>query len=359
MITAQSFALGELGFESDTLGKEANLRFFDVRTTPEFRVYGVMNSADGKAFVRMPEDIAANVSESVKSLNRHASGGRIRFVTSSNYIALKTTAPVTMVDGNLCILVSAGFDFYVRKNEKEIFSGVIMPTTPHSPEGFHGIVRLPEGEKEITINMPLFCAVEGLYIGLDSSKKLTKRDDYNYEKPILYYGSSITQGGCASRPGMAYEAIISRELDANYTCLGFGGSAKAEDAMIEYLASLDCSVFVLDYDHNSPSEEHLAATHEKLYLRFRETHPDTPVIFALMPNFKPEFHSRAGRRKIIYDTYQNARARGEKVLIVDDYHIDDEYLCTEWSVDGIHPNDFGMAYMAKYIGRAIQTALKM
>ncbi len=359
MITAKSFTMDELNFYSDTFEKMPELRFYDVRTTPEFRIYGVMDSADGKAFVRMPEDIAAKVSDGVTTLNRHPSGGRIRFVTTSKYVAIKTTAPTTFLDSNAALLMSAGFDFYVRKNGKEIFSGVIMPGSVDSPEGFHGMVNLPEGEKEITINLPLFRRVQGLYIGLDSTATLSKRGDYKYERPVLYYGSSITQGGCASRPGMAYEAIISRMLDTNYTCLGFSGNAKGEDAMIEYLSTLDCSVFVLDYDHNAPNEEHLAATHEKLYLRFRETHPDTPVVIAVMPNFKSEFHPIVRRRKIIYNTYLNARARGEKVLFVDDYHIDDEYLCSEWSVDGVHPNDLGMAYMAKYIGRAVEVALGM
>ena len=161
---------------------------------------------------------------------------------------------------------------------------------------------------------------------------------------------------------MAYEAIISRELDANYTCLGFGGSAKAEDAIIEYLSAIDCSVFVLDYDHNAPNEEYLAATHEKLYLRFRGTHPDTPVIMLSKTNIFCKHHmveNDLKRREIIFNTYTNAYRRGEKVIFIDGASLFEGDMRFDCTVDLTHLNDIGMVRMADVIGKAVKHALSM
>lgn len=116
--------------------------------------------------------------------------------------------------------------------------------------------------------------------------------------------------------------------------------------MIEYLAGLDMSLFVLDYDHNAPSNEHLLATHEKLFMRMRETHPDIPIIIMSRP--KPYSYLNAmerGRADIIKATYENAKARGDENV----YYIPGWELCGicggEGTVDGTHPTDLGFYSM--------------
>ncbi len=359
MITSQGLTCTELGITDEKLTSLDDLRFYNVRTTSGFNIHGIMRSADDKCFVRFPEEVAEKVSEPVAAHNYFTAGGRVRFTTTSSYVAIKTTIGSNSISTTTSVLLGDGFDVYIKRGDKEIFSGNLMPQLHLNPNGYADVITLPEGEKEITLYMPIYCPINELYIGLDSKSTLKAHSAYKYTKPVLYYGSSITEGCGASRPGMAYTAIVSRKVDTDYISLGFGGSAKGEDAIIEYLASVDCSVFVLDYDHNAPTPEHLAATHEKLYLRFRETHPDTPVIILHRPVFTSGYHPVIGRRKIIYDTYYNACARGEKVLIVDDYHIDDPQLCGEWSADGVHPNDLGMTYMAKYVSKALKYALEM
>ena len=188
---------------------------------------------------------------------------------------------------------------------------------------------------------------------------MEKRAGYRIGKPILYYGSSITQGGCASRPGMAYEAIISRRLDADFINLGFNGSARAEQPIADYLASLDPVVFVMDYDYNAPDPEYLAKTHENLYRTFRAAHPDTPVIMVGKPDFWLCNESNMERRDVIYRTYNNARLRGEKVIFIDGHSLFPANMREECTVDNCHPNDLGMVGMADVIGRAVEFALSM
>ena len=139
----------------------------------------------------------------------------------------------------------------------------------------------------------------------------------------------------------------------DYINLGFSGNAKGEDVMIDYLASLKTSLFFLDYDHNAPTVEHLAATHEKLFLAFRKTHPETPVIMMSRPKaILVDWEQR--RREVVETTYKNALARGDKnVHFLDGAAL--TALCgNEGTVDNCHPTDYGFASMAKAIIELIE-----
>ena len=368
MINYKGCTATELGIKNERITSLDNLRFYDVRETDDFRVYGLYDYKNTSRYMRMPVEVAENVNEGVKNWNYSTAGGRIRFVTTSNYLAFKTKHDHLYNLIHAAPIGVAGFDVYIKRNGKDTYAGSIAPLMnwdpkiPWADSDSYNIINLPEGRKEITLNLPYLQGMCDLYIGLDSTSELSRHEDYKYERPVLYYGSSITHGFCASRPGMTYESLISRKLDTNFINLGFSGSAKGEDTMIEYLASLDCSVFVLDYDHNAPNPEHLAATHEKLYLRFRETHPDTPVIMLTKPNIfaNPiEDEANLRRREIIFTTFNNAYDRGEKVIFIDGYSLFGDDMRDDCTVDLTHPNDLGMTRMANVIGKAVEHALSM
>lgn len=357
MITVQSLSCADVGIESDDIKKRAGIRFYDVKSDP-FRLYGLYNAKTEPRFHRIPDSVAEATSSGVKGLNYHTAGGRVRFKTTSGYIVLRMKSFGGAEMTNMCLIGSSGFDIYLSRNGRDTFHSVFRPPYGYKG-GYESVVELPSGEKEVTINFPLYSGVNELYLGLDENSTLEPHSDYTFERPVLYYGSSITQGGCASRPGMSYEALISRRLDTNYTNLGFSGCAKAEEAITDYLASLDCSVFVLDYDHNAPNAEYLASTHEKLYLKFRAAHKNTPVVFVGKPDFWLNGVDPMKRRDVIYTTYNNARNRGEKVIFVDGYSLFAGEWREECTVDGCHPNDLGMSRMADVIGKAVEFAMYM
>ncbi|MBE6612855.1 MAG: hypothetical protein E7632_10225 [Ruminococcaceae bacterium] len=348
----------ELGINDEAITKRENIRFYDVREIDAFRIYGLQDNADKSKFVRMPTDVAERVSVNVKNLHVETTGGRIRFSTTSRFVALRAVNVNPTYRMNAPIIASNGFDLYVNLAGRDTFAGVFRPPFSGYNEGFHAIVDLEPGMKDITINFPINSPVGAVYIGLDETAELVRRADYRHEKPVLYYGSSITHGVGASRPGMIYPAIISRRLDCNFINLGMNGSAKAEDTMCAYLASLDPSVFVMDYDYNAPNAAYLKETHEKLYLTFRAAHPDTPVVMVGKPNSWPNTDC-ADRRDVIFETYDAARKRGEKVIFVDGQSLFQGHLHEECTVDGCHPNDVGFARMADAIGRAVNYALAM
>ena len=191
--------------------------------------------------------------------------------------------------------------------------------------------------------MPLYDPVEEVYIGLAAGADLEAPEPYKYEKPVLYYGSSITQGGCASRPGNAYQAMISRKLDGDFLNLGF---------------SLDPFVFVSDYDHNAPNADYLEATHYNLYETFRRAHPDTPSILVSKPDFTRGAEQDERRLAIIRESYEKALANGDRhVYFIDGSHIFDGEFSDSCTVDGCHPNDLGFYRMAIVIGAVVEQAI--
>lgn len=335
-----------------------DLRLHDVRNEP-FDIYGLYNPKNEPSFKRMPDEVAKATSESVAILAKNTAGGRVRFTTDSPYIAVKAVMPAITRFPHMPLAGTSGFDLYIDKGGKGTYKGTFMPLY-NMTDGYESIIDFPGREtRGVTIHFPLYSDVSALYIGLQDGAALGHGAQYSYNKPILYYGSSITQGGCASRPGNCYQNIISAKLNCDHINLGFSGSAKAEDAIVNYIASLDFNIFVCDYDHNAPTAEHLAATHEKMFLKIRQTHPNTPVIFMSKPDFDNNIEQSILRRDIIHKTFIDAKSRGDKNV----YFIDGERLfmsgnrdaCT---VDGTHPNDAGFVRMAEVVSHTIDSILR-
>lgn len=339
-------------FKVETKIREENIRFYDV-LQPPFSVHGVYYD-DGK-FRRLPENIAETVNQGVHNRHANAAGGRIRFQTDSPYVAIHVKMTGIGKMPHFALTGSAGFDLYVKVGEGQQHRGTFVPPF-NITDGYESILRFPVTEmRDITINMPLYSDVCKLYIGLKEGAQIAPPEPYKHTTPIVYYGSSITQGGCASRPGNAYQNIITRRLNTDYVNLGFSGSAKGEPEIADYIRKMDMSVFVYDYDHNAPTVEHLEKTHEKMYLSIRSAHPDLPVVMLSRPRaYLTE--DEVKRREIVRATYLNAKARGENVYFISGEELM-QYAGDSGLVDGIHPNDLGFASMARVLGDLLETIL--
>ncbi len=340
------FSKIDKNFVVETKIEKEGIKFYNCLSEP-FKIYGVYYE-DGK-FRRMPEKVAETVSEGVYRLSTNTAGGRVRFKTNSPYVAISVIEDENHRWDHFAMTGYAGLDLY---SDNEYVRTFRPPAD--MIDRYESVLDLPtDGMHDIIINMPLYSNVRELYIGLDENAVIEAPSAYVNDKPVVYYGSSITQGGCASRPGRSYQAIISRRFNCDYVNLGFSGSGKAEDEMIEYIKNLDMSIFVSDYDFNAPTIEHLENTHEKLFKAVRSTHPDIPIIILTAPKFIQDERFTT-RRNIIKRTYDNAIAAGDKNV----YFIDGKdlmELCeNEGTVDGTHPTDFGFASMAKIIGNLME-----
>ena len=325
------------------------LRFYNITQAP-FKIYGIFYE-NGK-YRRLPETVEQSVSEGVYGLHTNTAGGRVRFKTDSPYIAINAKMPNMGRMPHFALTGSMGLDLYVRK-ETENYTGTFVP--PYDAVGgYESIIYLGSSEmREITMNFPLYSDVSELNIGLKEGASIAEPTAYKISKPIVFYGSSITQGGCASRPGNSYQSIVSRRLDFDYINLGFSGSAKAEDEMIEYVKKLDMSVFVYDYDHNAPDVEHLNNTHEKMFTAIRENNPDLPIIIMSRPKYTLSKDEQM-RFEIIKTTYDNAVARGDKNVYLIDGKTLMELAENDGTVDNCHPNDLGFMSMANAVTKVLK-----
>ena len=217
---------------------------------------------------------------------------------------------------------------------------------------------LPGGLRHYVLYFPLYNGLDELMLGFPPDARVEKGRTPRIEKPIVFYGSSITQGGCAAKVGSCYTTLLCRRLDAAQINLGFSGSGRGEENMARYIASLDMSAFVLDYDHNAPTVEHLEKTHEKFFNIVREAHPDLPIVMMSKPDFDSNREGNALRRNVIARTYAHALEKGDKnVWFINGesfFGNHDRELCT---VDGCHPTSLGFVRMADVVEAVLRPVL--
>lgn len=327
-------------------------RFFNIKQNPKF-LFGLM--FDEKGFFRMKEEDGERVSSGVKGLCRTTSGGRIRFVTDSPYVAIRVKSPLREMPPHISPAGCVGFDLY--RNGK--FCG-FFPPPQNTAAGYESAVRfLEEGKSEITVHFPLYSGVEEVEIGIHKDA-LLEEAPYKIDKKLLFYGSSITQGACVSRAGLSYVNLLANRLQCDILNLGFSGNALGEVKMAEYIAAQKPDIFVMDYDHNAPTVEHLEKTHQAFYRTFRSLCPTTPVLFLSAPDFPFKPQSRKKRRDVIFSTFEKGKEAGDQSL----FFVDGEKLYPEafWdscSVDTTHPNDLGHHFMAEALYPILKELLEL
>ena len=355
-------------FKAKTIG-DKTVVFLDVLKGP-FSIEGLpWPSIDGKKwpFARIPPGLTTDlVNPGALDEGWHMTpGATIRFRSDSPFLAIRAELSRSCDMNHMPRAGSAGFDLYRGPFPVSMHCGTAQPN--------HGEIDLErmlfsrekddDSLEEWTINLPLYGGVEAISIGISPEAHLEPPPPHRTGR-ILFYGSSITQGGCASRPGNMYPSMLCRAVDAEQINMGFSGSARGEPAMAEAIASVDgLAAFVYDYDANAPTPEHLRKTHEPFFRIIREAQPDLPVVILsrcdIWPNLTASKYRRdCKRRDAIRTTYDKAVAAGDRHV----YFIDGETLfgnrdrdaCT---VDGAHPNDLGFQRMHETILPVLRKAL--
>ena len=230
------FSAIDPNFKVEPAFSQDGLVFYDV-TKPPFSLHGLLHE-DG-CFRRLPRRVAEAVSKEVAHLSLHTAGGRVRFVTDSKRIAIRAAMHAIEKMPHFALTGSGGFDLF----EEADYLATFIP-----PFGFldgFSSQKVLDSRKErlLTVNFPLYSGVRELYIGIEERAALQPAPAYS-EAPVVFYGSSITQGGCASKPGCAFPAMVGQMLGIDHINLGFSGSCKGESAMADWLASLPMRAFV-------------------------------------------------------------------------------------------------------------------
>jgi len=317
---------------------------------------------------RLPANVTTNVNEGVRNMKHHTSGMLFRFRTDSDFLSFKWVPwRERLAMDHMPATGVSGIDVYRFDGKTGKWRYVKTGRITDGKKG--GVLRIgwKPGDACI-VNLPLYNGIKSFALGVAKDAKVEPLGPRKsgVDKPVVFYGTSITHGGCASRPGLGFVNRIGRDLDVPVVNLGFSGSGIMEFEMSEHLARIDASCYVLDCLWNMRSDSSgkyrnsIERNYEPFIRNLRTKRPDVPIVMAEAcdvycgeGDYSP-IHAKMNKR--IRAIYEKLVAEGWKNLyyLPKDGMYGDDY---EGAVDGIHPNDLGMRDLSLAYGKAVREAL--
>ncbi len=330
--------------------KFAGVRWVDAR---QLTLEGQGWTATASPYDRLPTRAGELVTPAVWNLSTHAAGLCVRFATNSGKIYGTWDSGGAMY--HMPSTGMSGLDVYA-KNESGAWEFIsIGRPHPDKPQYTRKqIATAPrEGLVEYMVFLPLYSNVDTVEIGFEQGATVRKGFARSEDaKPVVFYGTSITQGGCASRSGMSHPAILSRWLDREIINLGFSGAGKMEMVMADLLGELDASLYVLECLPNM-TDEMVDERVAPFVRRLRNHQPETPILLIDHCVF-----DASHKRNIRYrEIYEELKSSGVQYL----HHLPNNGLLSgreNGTVDGVHPTDLGFERMAAYQEPVIRGLLK-
>lgn len=312
---------------------------------------------------RFPAKAQSTVPAAVWNLSRQSAGMYIEFETDSTEISARWVLTVSrLAMPHMAATGVSGVDLYVQEESGQwrwIATGQpdTLPTLTKSL-----ISGMQPGYRKYRLYLPLYNGVRTVEIGVKAGAQfdpVAPRDD----KPIVFYGTSITQGAVASRPGMAYTNILGRRLDMPVINLGFSGSGKMEKAVADLVAEIDAAVYVLDAFPNMDAAL-IMVNFEPFVRTLRAANPDTPIIIVedraySNTDYQPTRQTHYQYTRLaIKQIYDRLVASGMENL----YFVPrDELFGTDFeaTVDGSHPTDLGMVRYSDVLEPVLRSVLSL
>lgn len=412
--------------------KVSDLKFYDVKSLIRNGSAMMIGQATDKTsdtcfYYRLPDRLEGVVRKELWDLGKDGAGIAVRFSTDSRCIGARWTLTSNFGMAHMAYTGIKGMDLYVldvRRNigaesavtsprEQQIseedrsagrrvldavstfgqnvsdriagviegkvwkFAGTAFPNGKNSASVF--VRKMAGGQREYMIYLPLYDGIESLEIGIDSSANIYAPSgplvpEYRRycasgkDRPIVFYGTSVTQGGCASRPGMAYPSIISRALNVETVNLGFSGNGRMDANMADFIAGIPASAYVIDCLANCTYE---TTRDSSAYFisRIAAAHPETPVYMVnnyrypqqfILPENNDDMTKENGLWKSIFKelstvgTVLDGKATGPLKNL---RYIDvssENVIGNEDTVDGTHLTDLGFTHLAKEIMRYLK-----
>lgn len=319
-------------------------------------------SALASTFDRLPAKSEKIVRPPVWSLSRHSAGIATRFNTDATTLHIRyTLGGSNLAMPHMPATGVSGVDFYALDTDKK-WKWVEVTRPSKGTEVVAKITDLDPGMRAWMAYFPLYNSVLKMEIGVPKGSKFQGIAPRT-EGTIVFYGTSITHGACASRPGMAHPSILGRRLDRPIINLGFSGNGKMEPEVGALLSELDPAVFVIDCLPNMNADL-VAERAEPLVRKLREARPDTPIVLVEDRSNTNSWIHRARRehhkanRAALVRAFDNLVSSGVKDL----YYIQGEDLLgddTEGATDGSHPSDLGFMRQADKFEPVLRQALGM
>jgi hypothetical protein len=304
-------------------------------------------------FDRLPAKAEKTVRRAVWDLSRHSAGMLVRFETNSTAIHARYRLLSSRLEmPHMPATGVSGLDLYARDDQGvDRWLAVARPSAQQMNIELAGEIDPPPGGKRrlYTVYLPLYNGVESLEIGVDPKADFQPAAART-EKPIIFYGTSIMHGACASRPGISMTAIIGRRLNRPTINLGFSGNGKMEAEVGALLAEIDAGAYVIDCLPNMMAAD-VSQRAEPLVRQLRSARPNTPILLV-----EDRTYAYARFRQSIRDRQVASRAALRKAFenltaaaVGDLHYLEGEQLLgddDEATTDGSHPNDLGMVRYA-------------
>ena len=342
------------------LSQAQNVVYTDLSAFP---LYGKVSEETNERYERLPSRLEGVSRGPVWYLGRNSAGLYIRFRSNSTSIYARWESTFNNSMTHMTDTGTKGLDLYA------LVDGEWRHVCSAQPQGKKSereiISNMDPVEREYMLYLSLYDGVMSLEIGVDEGAFIGHPavDRPSREKPVVMYGTSILQGGCANRPGMAHTNIIGRRLDREVINLGFSGNALLDIEIAELMASVaDPGLYVLDYVPNA-SAEAIDKVGEDFFRIIRNAHPDVPVIFiedVIFPTTQfdnrllEEVTTKNAAQKRLYDRLKKS---GEKKI----YYISAKGMIGddgEATVDGIHFTDLGAMRYVDHVLPVMKKALR-
>ncbi len=332
------------------------IRWYDVR---QLGIEGQGWTEVKSPFDRLPAKAEGVVRDAVWGNSRHSAGMAMRFVTDAKEIRAQwalTSPNLAMV--HMPATGVSGLDLYARNDQQQWrWVAVGRPTEQKTTATLAN--GLPGQSREFLLYLPLYNGVTDVQLGVPASAKLERAVAYPPEKskPIVFYGTSITHGGCASRPGMCHPAILGRRYQRPVINLGFSGSGTMDKEVGQLLTEIDAHIYVIDCVPNM-TETLVTERTKPLVEQLRAARPATPIVLVEDRNYTNGWllegprQRNAASQAALKKAYDGLVAAGVKHL----YYITGPDLLgddAEGTVDSSHPNDLGFLRQAEAFDKVL------
>jgi hypothetical protein len=326
-----------------------------------FPLCGKISDSTETCYERLPATLKGVTRQPVWDLGKNTAGLAVRFCSNSAQIAVRWELLADNKMDHMAWTGIKGLDLYCLEGDVWTF---VNTARPYGKTNERVVISGMETKaREWMMFLPLYDGITALEIGVDSLAWISppKRMLPAKDKPVVAYGTSILQGGCASRPGMAHTNILMRRLNREVINLGFSGNGKLDYEIAEVMAQCDASLYILDFMPNVNLQQIVEKT-EKFFSIIRNKKPDVPVLFIENPVFPPAQYKIADMQdieqrnkalnaivaKLKKDGDQNVWILSSQPMIGDD---------GEATVDGVHFTDLGFMRYAEYLFPVIKKIL--
>ena len=362
LVLISSFSFLTFSQQTETIKTDSTIIYHGRQ---HFLIEGtaILDSLKESPYDRLPISYKEKVREPVWDLSKASAGITVRFHSNSTSINLKWTVLNDFDMPHMAASGIKGIDLYTKYNNKWRYvttAGALVGLKTYQNKSipadnineYELIKNMTPEFREYKLFLPLYDGVTKLEVGIDSTASIEKASP-SAVKPIVFYGTSITQGGCASRPGMAHTNIISRKLEVDCINYGFSGNGRMETLIVELISEIDARFYVIECLQNMDSDQ-VSDRVRPLVDIIRTKHPYTPIVLVENMMYTMAFLDQTVETTLIQE---NAALKNEYDKIIKNgtpniFYIKDnkDFLVdNEGTVDGVHLTDLGFLRYADYL----------